>query len=79
MLVMLPQFYEMDEGEEIKTLAVCNKLTRNVKLAKLFVDKNLKDVTASYFIGYKLLKRLLLTLFLFIFAMICYILNINRT
>ena len=52
MLVMLPQFYEMDEGEEIKTLAVCNKLTRDVKLAKLFVDKNLKDVTASYFIGY---------------------------
>lgn len=46
LIVMLPQFYEMREGEEIKTLTVCNKLTRDVTLAKVFIDKTLKDVTA---------------------------------
>lgn len=47
LLVMLPQFYDMNEGEEIKTLTVCNKLTRDVTLAKVFIDKTLKSVTAS--------------------------------
>lgn len=47
LVVMLPQFYEIEEGEEIKTLTVCNKLTRDVTLAKLYIDRNLKDVTAS--------------------------------
>lgn len=47
LVVMLPQFYEMNDGEEIKTLTVCNKLTRDVMLAKLYIDKTLKDVTAS--------------------------------
>lgn len=46
LVVMLPQFYEMHDGEEIKTLTVCNKLTRDVTLAKVFIDKTLKDVTA---------------------------------
>lgn len=42
LVVMLPQFYDMNEGEEIKTLTVCNKLTRDVTLAKVFIDKTLK-------------------------------------
>ena len=46
LVVMLPQFHEIHEGEEIKTLTVCNKLTRDVTLAKVFIDKTLKDVTA---------------------------------
>lgn len=46
LVVLLPQFYEMDEGEEIKTLTVCNKLTRDLTMAKLYIDKTLKDVTA---------------------------------
>lgn len=45
--VVFPQFYEIDEGDEIKTLTVCNKLTRDVTLAKLYIDRNLTDVTAS--------------------------------
>lgn len=47
LVVMLPQFYEIKEGEEIKTLTVCNKLTRDITLAKLYIAPNLKDVTAS--------------------------------
>lgn len=47
LLVMLPQLYEMDDGEEIKTLTVCNKLTRDIKLAKVYVDSTFKNVSAS--------------------------------
>lgn len=47
LVVMLPQFYEMSEGEEIKVLTVCNKLTREVRLAKIYIDTNLTEVTAS--------------------------------
>ena len=47
LVVMLPQFCEIKQGEEIKTLTVCNKLTRDVTLAKVFIDKTLKSVTAS--------------------------------
>ncbi|MGM9714158.1 MAG: hypothetical protein ACI3Y5_08625 [Prevotella sp.] len=44
---LFPQFAEVNEGEETLTLAVCNKLTRDVKLAKVYIDKTLKNVTAS--------------------------------
>ena len=44
LVVMLPQFYEMSEGE---VLTVCNKLTREVRLAKIYIDTNLTEVTAS--------------------------------
>lgn len=47
LLIMLPQLYEMDDGEEIKTLTVCNKLTRDIKLAKVYVDSTFKNVSAS--------------------------------
>lgn len=47
LVVMLPQFYEMSEGEEIKVLTLCNKLTREVRLAKIYIDTNLTEVTAS--------------------------------
>lgn len=40
LVVMLPQFYEMSEGEEIKVLTLCNKLTREVRLAKIYIDTN---------------------------------------
>lgn len=45
--VVLPMFYEMKEGEEVKTLAACNKATRELRQIKVFVDRTLKDVTAS--------------------------------
>ncbi len=47
-VVMLPQFCEISEGDEIKALTVCNKLTRDVTVAKLYIDRTLKDVTSSY-------------------------------
>ena len=44
---ILPQFSEVNEGEETLTLAVCNKVSREVKLAKVYIDQTLKSVTAS--------------------------------
>ena len=46
--VMLPQFYEIEDGEETLVLAVCNKMTRELKLAKVYVDQTFKNVTAAY-------------------------------
>ena len=45
--VILPQFYEVNEGEETLSLAVCNKVTRDLKLVKVYIDQTLKSVTAS--------------------------------
>lgn len=44
---ILPQFSEVSEGEEIQTLAVCNKVSREVKLVKVYIDQSLKSVSAS--------------------------------
>ena len=43
---ILPQFSEVNEGEETLTLAVCNKVSREVKLAKVYIDQTLKNVSA---------------------------------
>lgn len=45
--MMLPQFHEIDDGQETMVLAVCNKLTRELKLAKVYVDQTFKNVTAT--------------------------------
>ncbi len=45
--VMLPQFHEIDEGQETLVLAVCNKMTRDLKLAKVYIDQTFKNVTAT--------------------------------
>lgn len=44
---ILPQFSEVNEGEETLTLAVCNKISRDVKLAKVYIDQTFKSVSAS--------------------------------
>ena len=44
--VMLPQFHEIVDGEETLVLAVCNKMTRELKLVKVYVDQTFKNVTA---------------------------------
>lgn len=44
---ILPQFSEVQEGEETMTLAICNKVSREIKLAKVYIDQTLKSVTAS--------------------------------
>lgn len=62
LVVIFPQMYEIDEGEETKVLAACNKMTREVKLAKIYIDHTLKNVTAScefYYNGEESLKTCL--------------------
>ena len=44
--MMLPQFYEIEEGQETVVLAVCNKMTRELKLAKVYIDQTFKNVSA---------------------------------
>lgn len=58
--IMLPQFGDVEEGEEHIALAVCNKLTRELKFAKVYVDSTLKSVSAScefYYSDYESLKN----------------------
>ncbi len=45
--VIFPQFYEFEEREVTKVLAACNKLTRDIKLAKVYIDQTFKNVSAS--------------------------------
>lgn len=45
--VTLPQFYEIEDGEETLAMAVCNKMTREIKQAKTFIDQTLQNVSAS--------------------------------
>jgi hypothetical protein len=45
--VMLPQFHEIDEGQETLVMVVCNKMTRELKLAKVYIDQTFKNVTAT--------------------------------
>lgn len=62
LIVVYPQMYEIDEGEETKVLAACNKMTREIKLAKLYIDQTLKNVSAScefYYNGEESLKTCL--------------------
>lgn len=62
LVVVFPQMYEVDEGEETKVLAACNKATRDIKLAKVYIDQTLKNVSAScefYYNGEESLKTCL--------------------
>ena len=45
--VTLPQFSSVPEGQELLYLAACNKLTRETKMAKVFIDHTLKNITAT--------------------------------
>lgn len=44
--VMLPRFFDIKEGGESLALAVCNKLNRELKVVKTYLDENFKSVTA---------------------------------
>ena len=44
--VMLPRFHDIKEGEESLSLAVCNKLNRELKVIKTYLDEGFKSVTA---------------------------------
>ena len=45
--MMLPQFHEVEEGQETLVLAVCNKMIRELKFAKVYIDQTFKNVTAT--------------------------------
>ena len=46
-VLVMPQFYEIENGEEHIALAVCNKITRDLKLVKVYVDQTFKNVSAN--------------------------------
>ena len=45
--IVLPQFTCIKEGKEILALATCNIMTRDMKLLKVYVEKNHESVSAS--------------------------------
>ena len=44
---ILPQFYEVDEGDEALAITACNKVTRELKMGKVYIDSTYKSATAS--------------------------------
>lgn len=57
--VMLPQFHDIEDGKETVALAVCNKMTRELKFAKVYIDQTFKHVTATCEFYYSSKKSLL--------------------
>ena len=57
--VMLPQFHDIEEGKETIALAVCNKMTRELKFAKVYIDQTFNHVTATCEFYYSSKKSLL--------------------
>jgi len=45
--ILLLKLLDIEDGDESLTLAICNKMTRELKLAKVFVDQSLKTVSAT--------------------------------
>lgn len=46
--VFLPTIYNVDEGEEQLVLAACNKMTREIRCMKTFLDENYKKVCSVF-------------------------------
>lgn len=46
-VLIVPQFHEVEEGEEHVALAICNKLTRDLKLVKVYIDHTFRSVSAN--------------------------------
>lgn len=46
--VQLPQFFDIEEEQEALVLAICNKMTRELKILKVYIDQTFKHVTADY-------------------------------
>ena len=57
--VMLLRFHIIEDGKETVALAVCNKMTRELKLAKVFVEQTFKHVSATCEFYYSSKKSLL--------------------
>ena len=41
-------WHDIDEGEETLVLATCNKMTRELKLCKVYVDPSFKHASSSF-------------------------------
>lgn len=46
-VLLLPQFVEVEEDEIVLVLTACNNVTREIKMAKVFLERSLKAVSAS--------------------------------
>jgi hypothetical protein len=47
LVLNMPQFYDIEDGDEAIALTTCNKITRELKLMKVFVDQNFKTISAN--------------------------------
>lgn len=45
--IMYHRIHEVEEGQESLYLALCNKMTRDFKMIKLFLDPSYENVTAT--------------------------------
>lgn len=50
--IQLPQFVDLEEEDISMALVVCNKMTRELKGAKVYVDNSYKTVSANFEIFY---------------------------
>lgn len=46
--VLIPNIYDLEEGEEQLALAACNKMTREIKCMKTFMDIHFKNVSSAF-------------------------------
>ena len=46
-VLTMPQFYEIEAGEEHIALAACNTIPRELKLIKVYVDQTYKNISAN--------------------------------
>ncbi|MGM9804783.1 MAG: hypothetical protein ACI308_11485 [Muribaculaceae bacterium] len=45
--VTLPRFTEIEEGEETLFMTVCNHMTREIKLLKVYIDRDMTSISAT--------------------------------
>ena len=58
--VVYPQFYEINEEEDMKALVACNKVTRELKVVKVYVEPTFRSVTAAcefYYVNNKSMEQ----------------------
>lgn len=46
--VLLPKVYAIEEGQEAMILGICNKMSREMRVVKTFIDDTMKYVSCSY-------------------------------
>ncbi len=55
---LFSQFHSVEDGKETLALAACNKVSREMKVAKVYIDRTLKNVSAAYGFYYTDMKSL---------------------